>query len=362
MSEKEKEKEKEDRIVGFDIGTMFCQMSEVSEGDDINVKIIRNAFVEMVEAEDVEEVLKRNNWQYVKDADKFYVIGEDSMQVARMFPGKVDIRRPLQHGVLNKDEPKKMLVLSEIIKSTLGEAPTEDSVLCTCISSECVDGGHDNTFHKARLRSMFTRFGWKVKIIEEGLAVILNERPTFTDSDGNEVPYSGLGCSWGAGKVNCVLAYKGLQIIGMSVQRSGDWIDEQVSGQTGVPISQVISKKEKDLDFNDIDYDDDVLFALDAYYEAAIKYVMKHLARKFSEVKSQFDAPLQMILAGGTSMPKGFDKKVERTVRNMDLPFEIASVHRAEMPRNSVTQGLLTQATITYNKLKKGKITEKDLD
>ncbi|MAG25676.1 hypothetical protein CMI47_08875, partial [Candidatus Pacearchaeota archaeon] len=81
MSEKEKEKEKEDRIVGFDIGTMFCQMSEVSEGDDINVKIIRNAFVEMVEAEDVEEVLKRNNWQYVKDADKFYVIGEDSMQV-----------------------------------------------------------------------------------------------------------------------------------------------------------------------------------------------------------------------------------------------------------------------------------------
>ncbi|MAG24390.1 hypothetical protein CMI47_02325, partial [Candidatus Pacearchaeota archaeon] len=124
--------ESKDRIVGFDIGTMFCQMSESTGDDNIDVNIIRNAFVEMVEAEDVEEVLKRNNWQYVKDADKFYVIGEDSMQVARMFPGKVDIRRPLQHGVLNKDEPKKMLVLSEIIKSTLGEAPTEDSVLCTC--------------------------------------------------------------------------------------------------------------------------------------------------------------------------------------------------------------------------------------
>ena len=65
MSEKEKSKtqtQKDDRIVGFDIGTMFCQMSE-SLGDDVNVKIIRNAFVEMVEAEDVEEVLKRNSWQ-----------------------------------------------------------------------------------------------------------------------------------------------------------------------------------------------------------------------------------------------------------------------------------------------------------
>jgi len=355
--------DKKDRVVGFDVGTMFCQMAESSDDDSLDVKIIRNAFVEMVEAEDVEDVLKRNHWQYVKDGDKFYVMGEDSIQVAKMFPGKVDIRRPLQHGVLNKDEPKKMLVLSEIIRSTLGEAPTDNSVLCMCISSDCVDGGHDSTFHAARLKSMFTRFGWKVKIIEEGLAIILNERPTFTDADGNEVPYSGLGISFGAGRVNCVLAYKGLQILGMSVQRSGDWIDHNVSGQTGTPIAQVIAKKENKLDFSDIDYDDDVMFALDAYYEAMIKYVMKHLGNRFSEVKSQFDAPLPMVIAGGTSMPKGFDKKVKRTVEKMDdLPFEISSVFRAEMPRNSVVQGLLTQAIITYNKLSKGTIKDKDLD
>ncbi len=344
------------RAVGNDCGTMFFQTAERDKDGSIKLKEIRNAFVELEASEDVEQVLEQNNWQYLKDGNKYFVIGEDSMKVARIFPGKVELRRPMQNGVLNKGEDKKMLVMAKMIETSIGKAPDESSVVCTCVSSEPVDDGVDNTFHKARLEGMFKRLGWNVKIIEEGHAVILCERPVLIEENGNSVPYSGLGISFGAGKVNCVLAYRGLPIIGMSATRSGDWIDKKVSDQTDTPISQVISIKEKKLDFNNIDYDDDVIFALNAYYTNMLEYVFKNFAKKFSKVKSQFDAPIDIVIAGGTSMPKGFRDKVEEVVSSLDLPFEIKDVIQSKDPRNAVVKGLLTQAIITHKKMKKDKM------
>jgi hypothetical protein len=76
------------------------------------------------------------------------------------------------------------------------------------------------------------------------------------------------------------------------------------------------------------------------------------------EVKSDFNKPLDIVLAGGTSMPSGFDKKVDSIVRSFDLPFKINSVRKSKDPRNSVVTGLLTQAEIVRRKLEKGQITK----
>ena len=158
----------------------------------------------------------------------------------------------------------------------------------------------------------------------------------------------------GAGRVNCVLSYKGLQVIGMSAARSGDWIDQQVAMQTGVPLSQVTAKKEKELDFTNINYDDDVIFALDAFYDSMLKYVLSHFSKKFAEVKSQFEAPLDIVVAGGTSMPKGFCDKMSKVIKGLNLPFAVKEIKHAADPRNAVVNGCLVQAIITQKKLKKG--------
>jgi len=339
------------RAVGQDPGTMFFQVAEKNEAGEIELKEIRNAFVELDAAPDIEQALSQNDWQYVSDGKKHYVIGEDSMRVARMFPGKVELRRPMQDGILNKEEDKKMLVMAYMIESSIGKAPDNDSVVCTCVSSEAVDTTIDNTFHKARLEGMFKRLGWNVKVIEEGHAIILSERPILIEKDGSESPYSGIGISFGAGKVNCVLAYKGLPVIGLSATRSGDWIDKKVSEQTDTPIAQVTNIKETQLDFEKIDYENDVIFALDAYYTSMIEYVFKNFAIKFSKVKSQFEVPLDIVIAGGTSTPKGFGKKVEQTISKLDLPFQIKDIRISKDPRNSVVKGLLTQAIITQKRL-----------
>lgn len=268
-----------------------------------------------------------------------------------MFPGKVELRRPLQNGVLNKGEDKKMLILAELIESSIGKAPDDKSLVCFCISSPSVDGSADSTFHKARLTGMFKRLGWNTKVIEEAMAVILSERPTIVEKDGKESPYSGITISFGSGRTNCVLAYKGLQIIGMSVARAGDWVDQKVSDQTDTPIAQVTSIKEKSLDFNNIDYDNDVLFALDAYYGSLIEFVFKHFSKKFAAVKSQFDSPLDIIISGGTSMPEGFCLKIEEVISKLELPFKVGNVKMAADPINAVVTGCLAQAIISQKKL-----------
>lgn len=349
------------RIAGIDCGTMFFQIAENDDSGKLNLKEIRNAFVELEASEDIEQVLSQNDWQYISDGKHYYVFGEDSMIVARMFPGKVKLRRPMQGGVLNKGEDKKMLVMAKMIESSIGKAPDDVSLVCTCISSDPVDDAIDNTFHKARLEGMFKRLGWNVKMIEEGHAVILSEKPVIIEANGKKVPFSGIGISFGAGKVNCVLAYRGLPVVGMSAARSGDWIDQKVSEHTDKPISQVINIKETKLDFDNINYDDDVIFALDAYYTNMIEYVFKNFAKKFSEVKSEFEAPLDIVIAGGTSIPNGFTKKVESVVADLDLPFKIKNVVQSKDPRNAVVKGLLTQAIISQKKLKE-KVIDKALD
>jgi len=350
------------RICGCDVGTMFFQVSENREDSSINITSIRNAFVELPASEDVEQVLSTNEWQWIKDGKHYYVIGEDSLRVANMFPNKVDLRRPMQDGVLNKQEDKKMLVMAEIIKSALGEAPDNKSIVCTCVSSPPVDGSVDSTFHRSRLLGMFERLGWQTKIIEEGHAVVLSERPVIIEKDevgeDVEVPYSGIGVSWGAGRTNCVMAYKGLQVLGMSVATGGDWVDQRVSDATGQPIGQVTRQKERDLDFDHLNEDDDVIFALGAYYGEMIKFVFENFAKQFAKVKSQFEYPLDVIVAGGTSMPKGFCNKVKEVISVLDLPFEIKDVKHSSDPRNSVVKGLLTQAMITKRRIDKGESIE----
>ena len=346
------------RVCGVDAGTMFFQVAENGKSGGLNLKEMRNAFVELEASDDIEQVLSQNDWQYVSDGNHYYVLGEDSMRVARMFPGRVELRRPMQGGVLNKGEEKKMLVMAKMIESSIGEAPDKTSLVCTCISSEPVDGAADNTFHKARLEGMFKRLGWNVKVIEEGHAVVLSENPSMTLKDGKKIPFSGIGMSFGAGKVNCVLVYRGLSVVGMSAARSGDWIDNKVAEQTDAPLTKVTSVKENKLDFDNIDFDDDVIFALDAYYGNMIEYVFKNFAKKFAEQKGEYEAPMDVIIAGGTSMPKGFVKKVEDVVSKLDLPFKIKDVVQSKDPRNAVVKGLLTQAIISQKKLKEKMIDE----
>jgi hypothetical protein len=345
------------RAVGVDLGTMFFQVAENDAEGKTKVQIVRNAFVEVAAGEGNDEILAQNNWSYVKDGNSYYIPGEDAIRFACLFPNGVELRRPLQDGVLHKGEDKKLLVLNKLIQDTVGNAPDRQSVVCTCVSSTPVDGSQDSTFHKTRVEALFKTKGWNVRIIEEGYAVILAEKPTAVevnpDGSKTEHTYSGIGISFGAGRVNCVVSYKKMPVVAMSVARSGDWIDKKVAEDTGVAIAQVTAAKEARLDFDNVDMENDVLFALDTYYAAMIEYVFQKFGTKFKEEKGDFPVPLDVVIAGGTSMPKGFVNKVEQVIRGMQLPFKVNKVRHARDPRNAVVDGCLAAAIAAQSNLAK---------
>jgi len=342
------------RIIGYDPGTMFFQIAEKNKNGEITFKTIRNSFVEIqnYDTQDIEEILKQNKWQYVTDGKHYYVIGDDSLSVSLIFPN-VELRRPMQDGVLNKGEDKKMLIIAKIIESMIGENPVDsNSMVCFCTSGESIDNNVDDKFHRGRLQGVFERLGWNTKRIDEGLAVVLSERPLMVEKDGTEVPYTGIGISFGSGKVNMTLAYKGLPIISISSTRSGDYIDKMVSENTNMSLSQITHIKETKLDFSNIDYDDDVIFCLDVYYKNLIEYTFLNFNKRFQKVKSQFSGPIDIVMAGGTASPPYFCDKVKSVIEGLDLPFEIREIKVSKDPRNAVVKGLLIQATISSKRMK----------
>ncbi len=348
------------RAISLDLGTAFLQTAEKNDKGEIELKEIRNSFIELPETEDIEQILKQNKWQYIKDGDEhYYVIGEDSLKIARLFP-ETKIRRSMKDGVLNKGENKKMLVIASMIENAIGKAEDDQSVVCYCVSSPTIDSKIDNIFHKNRIEGILKKLGFVPKCIDEGLGILFSENPGIITEDGENIPYSGISISWGAGRTNAVLAYRGLQILGMSCNRGGDYIDQKVSEQTDFPISKVIYVKENKLNFNKTEeiLEDDLLFGLQSYYTNLIEYVIKNFARKFKEIKSEFEAPLDIVLAGGTSMPPGFRDMVEKVIKSFDLPFKIKNIIQSKDPRNSVVKGLLVQAIISQKKLEKDELSK----
>jgi hypothetical protein len=343
------------QAVGVDVGTMFFQTAEGDPQGEMTLKVVRNAFIELQKTDDTNETLRQNKFQYVEDEKNVYVIGEDAVRFARMLPGKVELRRPLQNGVLNADEQMKGLVLNELVRSSIGKAPDRRSIVCTCVSSPPVDGSPTNTFHERRLRGMFENQGWQTIIIPEGEAVIWAENPTTVDKEGEKLLATGIGVSFGAGRANIVLSYKGKTSVGISVGRSGDWIDNEVAAQTNTPVVQVRAIKETKLDYGNIDPESDVEFGIDVYTEEALKYTFGRFADQFQshKEKDKFDFPLDVVIAGGTSMPKGFVAKAEQVLRGLELPFELREVRHAKDPRNTVVKGLLVRAHLALRELQK---------
>ena len=60
----------------------------------------------------------------------------------------------------------------------------------------------------------------------------------------------------------------------------------------------------------------------------------------------QFDEPVEVVTAGGTSLVKGFVQVFAEELRKVDFPLKIASVRGADDPMTSVVRGTLIAAAL----------------
>ena len=131
-----------------------------------------------------------------------------------------------------------------------------------------------------------------------------------------------------------------------SVARGGDWIDSHVAKVMGIPRVRATSIKEGDVNLMEPKTREEEAVVL--YYRNLISYVLQNLKQRFQLARDvpQFTDPVEVVVAGGTSLVGGFVEVFADELQKVKFPLEIASVRRAEDPITSVVRGTLMAAAL----------------
>ena len=263
---------------GLDCGTSFY----IAATED-RIKKQRNAFLTVDgEVNQVKRMLKRQRIPFVEKAGKIHIVGQHAFNYAQIF-STAELKRPMKSGLLNPTEKDALPVLNAIIGELLGDAK-EGETCVYCVPSKPIDVQREVSYHEDVLRTIIEQYGYSVKKIEEAVAIGYEG---LVDTQ-----LTGVAISMGAGMCNIAVMYQGMTALSFSVSRGGDWVDENVSMDTGVSKAKVTNIKESSdtLDLSSANYQNiyeedtdeaNVLIAIRSYYGALINYLLTNLKVQF---------------------------------------------------------------------------------
>lgn len=338
--------------VGLDVGTSNIVVArQAKDGTFVN-RFHRNMLYPMEISDESADLLERSNYLFVKVQDKYFVVGEDALKLVNAI-GKGQVVRPMQDGILNPKLKESSELLFYIIKAVVGDPIVKGEPLRFSYPANPIDRDLDNLFHKMILNQFLGgQLGYDAKPVNEAMCIAFDCNPIMKAEEG-DVPLSGITMSFGGGMVNVVLAYKGVSLVEFSCTKSGDFIDEQTSKVTGVSTSKVIKIKEKSLNLEKIDSSDRIQTALSIYHDEMMERIAKSICTQFKEKSSEMDGKIEVVVAGGTSMPTGFCKRFESVLKKANMPFDIYRVRQSETPFYSVSQGACIRAQADFAKSQK---------
>lgn len=322
----------------IDIGTCFLVGAEMQNGKEVFTSE-RDAFFSMPNEDFAEEMLTKAGASYLTRGNTLYVVGEDALKFSLVTGNRANYRRPMSRGVLNPGEEEAVSMIQVLIEGVIGRANYEGEVCAATIPANPLDGDFNTTYHRMVLERFLSGLGYRVKILNEALALIYAENPTV-ESDGMTIPFTGIGISFGAGMVNLVASWRAKKLLEFSVGRGGDWIDQEVAKVRGLPVSKVTHLKETRLDFTQ-PITDQTLRAVEIYYEDLIRYVMERFASEFKQTAAHFEEPVEIIIGGGTACVPGMINKFSDVVSSLDLPLSIKNIRLAKDPLKAVASGAL---------------------
>tara|TARA_B100001778_G_scaffold110722_1_gene90649 strand:- start:1913 stop:2935 length:1023 start_codon:yes stop_codon:yes gene_type:complete len=330
---------------GLDCGTSFY----IAATED-SIKKQRNAFLTVDgEVKQVKLMLKRQRIPFVEKAGKVHIVGQHAFNYAQIFSTS-ELKRPMKSGLLNPTEKDALPVLNAIIGELLGDA--KDGETCVyCIPSKPIDVQREVSYHEDVLRTIIEQYGYSVKKIEEAVAIGYEG---LVDTQ-----LTGVAISMGAGMCNIAVMYQGMTALSFSVSRGGDWVDENVAMDTGVPRAKVTSIKETSttLDLSSANYQNiyeedtdeaNVLIAIRSYYGALVNYLLTNLKVQFEGVENvpNFPEAVPIVIGGGTSLVKGFLDVFNEQFDQNDFPIPISEIVHIEDAHTAVARGCLSEAQL----------------
>ena len=330
---------------GLDCGTSFY----IAATED-TIKKQRNAFLTVDgEVNQVKRMLKRQGIPFVEKANKVHIVGQHAFNYAQIF-STAELRRPMKSGLLNPTEKDSLPVLNAIIGELLGEAKGKETCVY-CIPSKPIDVKRETSYHEDVLKTIIEQYGYTVKVIEEAVAIGYEG---LVDTQ-----LTGVAISMGAGMCNIAVMYQGMTALSFSVSRGGDWVDENVSMDTGVPQAKVTNIKETSttLDLSSATYQNiyeedtdeaNVLIAIRSYYGALINYLLTNLKVQFEGVENvpNFPEPVPIVIGGGTSLVKAFLDVFNEQFDQDEFPIPISEIVLIEDAHTAVSRGCLSEAQL----------------
>lgn len=318
---------------GLDVGTMNLIAAE-RKTEKTTLTQQRNSFVEIEYSEVAEKMLARSDVLYIRKDNQVYIVGEDALNFANVF--NKETRRPMNKGILSRDEKSAIPMIRLIIERLVGE-PNHDGELLyyTSPARPADDPRQDVLYHQKTIESILRKLGYTPRVINEGMAVVYSELP--------DNQFTGMGISFGAGMTNVCLAHYGLPVMTTAVARGGDWIDQNVAEATGHTKDKVTAFKEKDFEIT-AEPSNELESALTIYYENLMDYVVASVKREVEKARVEEGMKIPIAITGGTASPKGFEKLLKEKLEAANLPFEIDVIKRAKSPLYSVALGTLVAA------------------
>lgn len=342
--------------IGLDVGThMLIKSTQDEEG--ITYKEQVDAFFTLDEDDQTKDMMDMLNVPYIVKRGKISVLGQDARKFANMF--KQNTRRPMQTGCLNKKDVEAVGMLTALVGNLLGEGNNEPLVYS--VTSQPLGSEMNFDYHRAQVESIIKGLNYDAKPIQEARAIALSELASNR--------FTGLAISCGSGTTTVWLGLLGMDNpnFQFSIDRGGDWIDinsaENFAGLTrtkvqtvkerGIRIREAQAGQSTDhLEGNEL-VEAQAKIALSVYYRKYIQSVIKGIKYKIEkESLPEFDGPIPVVIAGGTSAPDDFIDVFKEEWDAAKLGLEITGITKAEDPFHAVAKGCLVAAQLEAKKRK----------
>lgn len=313
-----------------------CGTGNFLVADENGVSLQRNAFLTLDSETTNVKQLKLMHVPYIEAGKRLHIVGKKAYEYAQIFNNK-ELRRPMASGLLNPTEQDAFPILKEIIKELLGKG---SGVVVYSVPGKPIDKEQNIEYHEDVLKTIIESLGYKAKSLNEGVAL------AYIGLADDEL--TGISISLGAGMCNVAIMYAGMSVLTFSTSKSGDWIDENVSRDTGTSKAKAQYIKE-DGGYSLIGSEErsSEQQAIKTYYEALIRYLLANIAKQFESTNvPNFPKPVPIVLGGGTSMVKGFLEVFQEQFKQKEFPINISEIRIVDEPLTAVARGCLIEAQL----------------
>lgn len=327
--------------ISVDFGTYNLVTCRRDKKNNFEYKKEVNAFIEIpLEDRFIFEMMRSAGVPLIERETVAYALGEAAVKMAYAMSDK-ELRRPMKKGCVNPKEKDAFQIMSIMIHSLINTINYDKELLYYTVPANAINEETDADYHQKLCDKILKKFKDGDKILDPHP---INEALALIYAEAADKNYTAVSCSFGGGMINVCFAIFGVPVFKFAIANSGDHIDQMAAKATGESPAFINQEKTKiDLEKEPTSI---IERAIQTQYQIMIEKTVIEIKRGIEQSgkKARTDKPIDIIVAGGTASPNGFDKLFEQILKESKISIDIGKVIRPPEPLYSVAKGALIAA------------------